>query len=243
MLHVNSKMAQQPCPLPRQRKATLTLFHIFLLTISICLTLLTVTNVWHDLNTRGTRADSSAHQMHSLIPVVPFLSNQHKHNQLKSMEPVTTFHWKWPSELPPLPQWIHDYIQWHRSVRAKYPGKSLIEDPSAPPILVRNCLVVCGGLHDRLGQLPMDLYLANQTKRILLFKWGPLKEPAAYPLEEYLLPPSWGLDWTFPPNVTGWDSYKDLLHKPSLNGDRKKTLDQLLEERHTPINRGRFERY
>ena len=89
----------------------------------------------------------------------------------------------------------------------------------------------------------MDLYLANQTKRILLFKWGPLKEPAAYPLEEYLLPPSWGLDWTFPPNVTGWDSYKDLLHKPSLNGDRKKTLDQLLEERHTPINRGRFERY
>lgn len=70
-----------------------------------------------------------------------------------------------------LPQWIQEYLTWHREMRKKYPGKALIEDANAPPVLVRTCLGLCGGLHDRLGQLPLDLYIAYKSKRILLIKW------------------------------------------------------------------------
>jgi hypothetical protein len=70
-----------------------------------------------------------------------------------------------------LPIWIQEYMSWHREMRNKYPGKAIIEDANAPPVLVRTCLGLCGGLHDRLGQLPLDLYLAYKTKRILLLLW------------------------------------------------------------------------
>jgi len=66
-----------------------------------------------------------------------------------------------------LPQWILNYITWHRRIRAEFPGSQLFHDPNAPPLLIRTCLGLCGGLNDRLGQLPWDLYLANQTGRIL----------------------------------------------------------------------------
>jgi hypothetical protein len=70
-----------------------------------------------------------------------------------------------------LPIWIQEYMTWHREMRNKYQGKAIIEDINAPPVLVRTCLGLCGGLHDRLGQLPLDLYLAYKTKRVLLLKW------------------------------------------------------------------------
>jgi len=97
----------------------------------------------------------------------------------------------------PLPEWIEDYISWHTRMRLQFPGKAIITDPNAPPVLVRACLTSkYGGLHDRVGQLPFDLYLANQTKRVLLIKW--IKP---YSLEEFLVPPENGLDWTFPDGV------------------------------------------
>ncbi len=40
-----------------------------------------------------------------------------------------------------LPKWVQDYITWHQEMRAKFPGKAIIEDPNAPPVLVRTCLV------------------------------------------------------------------------------------------------------
>ncbi len=119
---------------------------------------------------------------------------------------------------PPLPDWITNYIQWHNTMRKKYPGKQLFEHPNAPKTLTRICLGLCGGLNDRLGQLPLDLYLANQTQRILLIKW---QKPQ--PLEEFLIPPSiddneFGLaiDWTFPNYVKGWGTL----------GDNCKTLNE-----------------
>ena len=98
-----------------------------------------------------------------------------------------------------VPKWIEDYISWHRQMRIQFPGTSLVTDPDAPPLLVKTCLGLCGGLVDRLGSLPLDLYLANQTKRVLLILW--IKPQ---PLEEFLIPPSNGLDWTFPSGVEGW---------------------------------------
>ena len=74
---------------------------------------------------------------------------------------------------------------------AKYPGPELLTNPDAPKLLVRTCLGLCGGLHDRLGQLPFDLYLANQTGRLLFVTW---ERPG--PLEHFLLPNEF--NWTLP---------------------------------------------
>jgi hypothetical protein len=76
-----------------------------------------------------------------------------------------------PPDLHTLPKWVRDYVVWHASVRKKYPKMDLFTHPDAPPLLVRTCLGLCGGLHDRIGQLPWDLYLAAKTKRVLLIAW------------------------------------------------------------------------
>lgn len=91
-----------------------------------------------------------------------------------------------------LPQWIQDYVQWHAEMRRQFPGMQLFDNPKAPPILLRTCLGICGGLHDRLGQLPWDLYLANQTRRVLLLAW---QRPQ--PLESFLMPNTM-LNWSVP---------------------------------------------
>ena len=106
-----------------------------------------------------------------------------------------------------LPKWVTDYFKWHNEIRAKYPGTTILEDPSAPKILLRICIDgLCGGLHDRLGQLPMDLYIANQTNRMLFIHWA-----KPFGLDEFLVPPDlsgdfvdnsieYSLDWRMPPS-------------------------------------------
>ena len=96
-----------------------------------------------------------------------------------------------------LPQWVEDYFRWHTETRRMYPGSELFTNPSAPPLLIRTCLGLCGGLNDRLGQLPWDLYLANQTGRIFLIRW---ERPR--PLEDFLIPNE--IDWSIPEGVKGY---------------------------------------
>jgi hypothetical protein len=116
-----------------------------------------------------------------------------------------------------MPQWIREYVAWHHEMRFKYPGASLVTDPDSPGVLLRWCGGLCGGLHDRLGQLPLDLFVANQTRRVLLIKW---EKP--HPLEHFMEPPlheqlssssennddeklsQLSIDWTFPKDVPKW---------------------------------------
>lgn len=99
-----------------------------------------------------------------------------------------------------LPNWIRQYLKWHQEMRAAFPGMKLINDPRAPKLLVRTCVdVICGGLNDRLGQLPWDLYLANQTGRLLLMHWH-----MPVHLENFLLPNE--LDWRIPREMGGFFS-------------------------------------
>lgn len=119
------------------------------------------------------------------------------------------------------PTWISDYIVWHQEMRSQYPGLKLFTDPSAPKILIRMCLGLCGGLNDRLGQLPWDLYIANQTKRILLIRW---ERPKA--LEEFLVPNE--LDWTVPKGAEGFGDmhavrrlYPDMFRNYSADRPEK----------------------
>jgi hypothetical protein len=102
-----------------------------------------------------------------------------------------------------LPAWIQNYLRWHQKQRASFPGMKLFTDPAAPKLLIRTCLGLCGGLHDRLGQLPWDLYLANQTGRVLLMHWH-----RPVPLENFLVPGE--LDWTVPRDVPGFFSKTDV---------------------------------
>ena len=97
-------------------------------------------------------------------------------------------------DLTELPQWIQDYVAWHGEMRRQFPGKHLFDDPNAPPVLIRMCLGLCGGLHDRLGQLPWDLYLANATRRVLLLHWH-----RPVPLEHFVVPNL--LDWSVPRTI------------------------------------------
>ena len=96
-----------------------------------------------------------------------------------------------------LPKWVTDYFKWHNEMRAKYPGTKIIEDPSAPKALIRICTGgLCGGLHDRLGQLPMDLYLASETNRMLFIHWI---KPSR--LDEFLVPPDLNGDFVDKKNI------------------------------------------
>lgn len=104
---------------------------------------------------------------------------------------------------PSLPAWIRDYITWHREIRAKYPKEELFNNPNAPNVLIRTCLGLCGGLNDRLGQLPWDLYLANQTKRVLFMLWSRPK-----PLEDFLLPHAF--NWSVPPGLPHFNDLHDI---------------------------------
>ena len=115
-----------------------------------------------------------------------------------------------PKEEESLPQWITDYIKWHQEVRAKFPGDELFTNKDAPKLLVRTCLGICGGLHDRLGQLPWDIYLAMRLNRVLLMAWQRPKE-----LEHFLLPPivededTLAIDWRIPESQKfGFDHIK-----------------------------------
>ena len=95
------------------------------------------------------------------------------------------------------PQWIQEYFRWHKQMRSKFPGKELFGDNAeAPQLLIRTCSASepCGGLHDRLGKLVWDLYLANKTERVLLINWC---KPA--PLEKFLVPNE--IDWSIPDDV------------------------------------------
>lgn len=94
-------------------------------------------------------------------------------------------------EDPDLPLWMKEYLSWHVEMREQFPGDELMHHPDAPNLLVRVCFKFCGGLNDRLGQLPWDIYLAARTKRILLIYWA---RPT--PLEDYLHPNI--MNFTFP---------------------------------------------
>jgi len=134
-----------------------------------------------------------------------------------------------PVNLTSLPSWILNYFDWHREMRAQYPDLELFNNETAPPLLIRTCSASerCGGLHDRLGKLAWDLYLANQTQRVYLIHWC---KPC--PLQEYLLPRY--INWTVPAidftlymgfrdsgSCSGrLNRWKDLYHK--LPSDRPK---------------------
>ena len=135
--------------------------------------------------------------------------NQHGTSDLIEIRPKSQPNEHVDTKTAPLPQWITDYFAFHKKTREEFPGTELFTNPNAPKLLVRLCLGLCGGLHDRLGQLPLDLIIANETQRILLIQWH-----KPHPLEEYMLPNE--VDWRVPANV-GYDDMKAARNHPYFN--------------------------
>lgn len=84
----------------------------------------------------------------------------------------------------PLPLWMTDYLSWHHEQRRTLN----LQNWQERRYLVVRCLrhdVPCGGLADRLRHVPLALWIAAQTDRLILIHW---ELPA--PLEEFLVPPS-----------------------------------------------------
>ena len=107
---------------------------------------------------------------------------------------------------PKLPTWVNNYVEWHKEQRQKYFDDMRAHNTSDVRFLISRCFKNdnCGGLSDRLQDMPYNLMLANQTNRVLLVKW---ERPTK--LEHYLVPQPDGINWTVPddmfPEDTDWD--------------------------------------
>lgn len=158
----------------------------------------------------------------------PQHQHQEHHRDLVSSSSSSSSSPSRPSDisLNPLPPWIDEYFRWHNAMRLQYPGTSIFTHPDSPGVLIKACSHKCGGLHDRFGGLGWDLYLANQTRRVLLIHWC---IPA--PIEHYLVPND--VDWTLPRNPN--DSTNDS------SSSSKAVLDERLfsntTETHTHCDR------
>ncbi|KAG7369771.1 hypothetical protein IV203_027517 [Nitzschia inconspicua] len=97
-----------------------------------------------------------------------------------------------PHSTSSLPQWMEDYFVWHNHTKSNLNKANW----NSTKYLIIGCFEShknCGGISDRLKPLPMTLLQAYRYQRLLLIWWEKPK-----PLEEFLLPPSGGVDWIAP---------------------------------------------
>ena len=99
---------------------------------------------------------------------------------------------------PKLPDWVKNYAKWHKQQRRKYFDDMRVNGKSDVRFLISRCLTHdnCGGASDRLQDMPHNIMLANQTNRVLLVRW---EKPGK--LENFLIPPEGGIDWTVPDDM------------------------------------------
>lgn len=91
-----------------------------------------------------------------------------------------------------LPQWMKDYFTWHQQELQKV---NTTNWDSYHYLLLR-CVKAdkkCSGAADRLKSIPAVIRMAADANRLLFLAWS---RPA--PLEEFLVPPDLGLNWTLP---------------------------------------------
>ncbi|KAI2496894.1 hypothetical protein MHU86_17587 [Fragilaria crotonensis] len=119
-----------------------------------------------------------------------------------------------------LPQWMKHYFAWHRHHRSQITPDNWKEYRYC----VMRCLDTdsrCGGAADRIKTVPLMLYWAARSKRILMLYWS---RPAA--LEAFLLPPEGGIDWRVPKWMV-----KGVVHGRAVGN-----VDNLPELFHDGIN-------
>ena len=129
-----------------------------------------------------------------------------------------------------LPAWLQNYIKWHRDQTQNASNHT--------KYVIITCMPkdgFCGGLSDRLRPLPFLLLFASQVPRVLCIHF--LKPQS---LENFLLPPSNGLDWRCPPEVASLlDESKETAKQPIIrayNIDRCNSKNQIVPCAQTKID-------
>lgn len=95
-----------------------------------------------------------------------------------------------------LPKWLKDYVSWHAQVRS-----SGLQGNNTKILLVSIEEHHSGGLADRLRSLPFLLWEAVRTERVFLMQWT-----NPWNLDEFLVPPLGGIDWTVPHDLDDSDA-------------------------------------
>jgi hypothetical protein len=96
------------------------------------------------------------------------------------------------SRMKDLPRWMGKYFAWHNRTKSNLSPNNW----KSTKYLIMVCWKThsnCGGISDRLKPLPMIVLEAYRNDRLLLIWWERPK-----PLEEFLVPPVDGIDWTVP---------------------------------------------
>jgi len=131
-----------------------------------------------------------------------------------------------------VPKWLQEYAKWHDEKRRN------LKPNSPTKIMVLTCFDnkrQCGGISDRLGAVPYFLRVAAKTNRLFFIKWN------KFDLEDFLVPPSGGIDWRLPDNIDiGQDYNADIDTLFALNEDpssnlNKKRMLVLPKVQHTPV--------
>jgi hypothetical protein len=95
---------------------------------------------------------------------------------------------------PNIPTWLQEYMAWHHQVTTTELSNATKHDYE---YLVLRCYQYderCGGVSDRLKPIPLLLLAAFKSKRLLFIHW----HDRPWSLEEFLLPPPHGFNWTVP---------------------------------------------
>ncbi|KAG7338331.1 hypothetical protein IV203_028622 [Nitzschia inconspicua] len=95
---------------------------------------------------------------------------------------------------PNIPSWLQEYMEWHHGILTHELTNATKRDYN---YLVLRCYSFderCGGVSDRLKPVPLILLAAAKSQRMLFIHW--YQRP--YPLEEFLLPPPGGFNWSVP---------------------------------------------
>lgn len=107
-----------------------------------------------------------------------------------------------------LPLWIQEYFDW-----ADEQQRNLNEENwRSHRYLVMQCLKTdahCGGTSDRLKPIPLLVLLAMRSKRLLYIRWT---RPC--PLEEFIVPPENGYNWTMPQWLVPYMDSKEATKTP-----------------------------
>lgn len=207
-------MLRLPSPRsPRQRRRNH--FRRLTITVSMMLMLSSTIVIWCYVGISHTATTNSVSRQ--LLPVQPTQSVVTECN-------TTTSHTTPQQQLVPsnestlesLPDWIHEYFTWHaQQLQELHQNHSTAKEKRF--LLVRCIKSVesremdshCGGAADRLAPLPTLLLLAYQSHRIFLIYWN-----HPHRLEEFLLPPPSGLNWTVPKWLL--NSWNPLPRRPDI---------------------------
>ena len=139
--------------------------------------------------------------------------------------------WEASTKIPP---WMKEYFHWHRETKSKLTKENWNETK----YLVMQCLSThdkCGGVSDRLRPIPLMLLLAARSQRLLLIQWS-----RPFPLEEFLVPPVGGVDWTAPDWLTPYFKTGYMTTGLNMLLPYTQKADLILKTRYQSGNHGAY---